>query len=266
MEFTQLTNPIAKRQSSDVTLKAFPIDRIPEANDDRPFVGIYTGLSVEIIDSNAIKSIYCGGNFGLSTKTKTSPQFLNEGSRVRNINQAQYDRKLAWNAKFSNQNSNDVTVNLSEKNRIGMGKKRNRTNCDHEPNQSEEKAATQCEQIAENMAEPMETENETPEPALNLVVDPFPIEETLALLPEEALFLHHSLRCLRVMDFEQSHELTTHEMLEQFCRNDPKFIQNFVVYHYYRSKNWVVKSGLKFGGEFCKCYQFFFLFNSNSNL
>lgn len=264
MEFIQLSHPIAKRQSSDVTLKAFPIERIPESNDERPFIGIYTGLSVEIIDANAIKTIHSGGSFGLSTKTKTTPQCLNEFSRVKNINQAQYDRKLAWNEQFHNRNSNEVMVNLlsaTEKNRIGYGKKKKRAKCDVDAKQIEETEDTQCEQPiemdensanAENEPVPMETDNVKPEPVLNLVVDPFPIEETLALLPEEAFFLHYSLRCLRVMDFDQTHELTTHEMLEKFCKNDPKFIPKYVVYHYYRSKNWVVKSGLKFGGEFCK--------------
>lgn len=264
MEFTQLPHPIAKRQTSNVTLKAFPIEHIPDTNDERPFIGIYTGLSVEIIDTNAIKSLYCGGSFGLSTKTKTTPQYLNEFSRVKNINQMQYDRKLAWNEKFHNQNADEVMVNLLpaiDKNRNGIRQKSSKYNLGTNPKQ--ENSDTQCEQPtveadenganAENVPEPMETDTEKSEPVLNLVVDPYPIEETLALLPEEAFFLHYSLRCLRVMDFDQTHEFTTHEMLENFCKIDPKFIQKFVVYHYYRSKNWVVKSGLKFGGEFCKC-------------
>lgn len=262
MEFIRLTHPISKRVTSDSRLKAFPIDRIPEANDERPFIGIYTGLSVEIVDPNAIKVIHSGGNFGLSTKTKNTPQILDEFPRVRNINQTQYEQKLAWNGKFGNQNSDSVMVNLLpkiEKNRIEIEKKSNGTN-------SEEIVNNECEQPVgidenstnvENAPVPMQVDNEKPEPELNLVVDPFPIEETLALLPEEAFFLHYSLQCLRVMDFDQTHELTTHEMLEKFCNNDPKFIQKFVVLHYYRSKNWVVKSGIKFGGEFCK-YDFQF--------
>lgn len=267
MEFVRLSHPVSKRQTSDSRLRSFPIDRIPEANDERQFTGIYTGLSVEIIDPDAIKLIYLGGSFGLSTKTKHTPQILYEFPQIKNINQMQYKQKLAWNEKFGNQNSNTIMVNLLAKIEKNRDKKEEKTSneigCDDETNQSEEKVNNESEQPlemdensanAENeTAEPMQVDNQPkPEPELNLVADPFPIEETLALLPEEAFFLHYSLRCLRVMDFDQTHELTTHDMLEKFCKNDSKFIQKFVVYHYYRSKNWVVKSGIKFGGEFCK--------------
>lgn len=271
MDFLRLPHPIPKRQTSDVRLRAFPIDRIPESNEERPFIGIYTGLSVEIVDPVVIKLIHSGGSFGLSTKTKHTPQILYEFPRIKNVNQTQYEQKLAWMEKFGNQNADQVMVNLVpqiEANRIEIQcEKTNEANqSDHETNQSESIAndvgeqPLECQPMDENStnvenvtAVPMQVDYQPEsEPELNLVADPFPIEETLALLPEEAFFLHYSLRCLRVMNFEQTHELTTHEMLEKFCNNDEKFIQKFVVYHYYRSKNWVVKSGIKFGGEFCK--------------
>lgn len=271
MDFIRLTHPISKRVSSDSRLRAFPIDRVPDTNDERPFTGIYTGLSVEIIDPDAIKLIHSGGSFGLSTKTKNVPVILQEVPRARNINQTQYEQKLAWNEKFGNQNSNPVMVNLLpkiKKNCVEILEKSNGTSDDLDAIQNEEKVIILGEEQPLRTDEnSTSTENETivpmqvdiepeavqePEPELNLVEDPFPIEETLALLPEEAFFLHYSLRCLRVMDFNQTHELTTYEMLEKFCTNDAKFIQKFVVYHHYRSKNWVVKSGIKFGGEFRK--------------
>lgn len=254
MELLRLRQPIPKRQSSDARSRAFPIDRIPESNDERPFIGIYTGLSVEIVDPDAIKLIHSGGSFGLSTKTKNTPQILDEFPRMRNINQTHYERKLAWNEKFGNRNPNPVMVSLLPKikNPIEIDTKESEVKADNDEEQPLEVDENSIN--AENeTVEPMQVdEHEKPEPELNLVADPFPIEETLALLPEEAFFLHYSLRCLHVMDFDQTHELTTHEMLEKFCNNDSKFIQKFVVYHYYRSKNWVVKSGIKFGGEFRK--------------
>lgn len=265
MDFIQLTQPTPKRLSSDSTLRAFPIDCINETDEKRPFTGIYTGLSVEIIDPDTIKMIHFGGNFGLSTKTKNTPRILDECPRVRNINQMQYDQKLAWNKKFGNQNPDLVMVNLLpmvEKNCDETEeKKSNGIKMGLDALQSEEKIENECGQSipmdecgfnVDNVPVPMETDAKKPELELNLVVDPFPIEESLALSPEEAFFLHYSLRCLRVIDFNQTHELTTEEMLETFCNSDSKFIERYVVFHYYRSKNWIVKSGIKFGGEFCK--------------
>lgn len=259
MNFHQLTLPTPKRLSADSSLKVFPIDRIPAIDDEKPFTGIYTGLSVEIIDPDSMKRIHSGGCFGLSTKTKNIPQVLATFPRVKNVNQSQYEEKLSWNEKFTNQNPNLVMVNLlpesCEKNTDNIRENTIEEAKDGTKTVDEnEKSLGDDENIKIGMdeSEPMEIAEEKREPELNLVVDPFPIEESLALLPEEAFFLHYSLRCLRVLDFDQTHEFTTEEMLTKFCECDPKFIERFVVYHYYRSKNWVVKSGLKFGGDFCE--------------
>lgn len=259
MNFHQLSLPIPKRQSADSSLKVFPVDRLLNADDEKPFTGIYTGLSVEIHDADAMKVIHSGGSFGLSTKTKNTPQILSNFSRVKNLKLAQYQQKLAWNAKFTNHNPNLVMVNLlTERNDEKNTENVPETN-DDVPNEGEN--TEECQKSSENdemyentadESEPMQITEQPKEPELNLVVDPFPIDETLALLPEEAFFLHYSLRCLRVLNFEQTHEFSTDELLTKFCNSDAKFIERFVVYQYYRAKNWVVKSGLKFGGDFCE--------------
>lgn len=93
-------------------------------------------------------------------------------------------------------------------------------------------------------------DNITAEPTI--LEDPFPFEELLALLLEEAFFLHYSLKCLSIVNFNDTKEFTTDELIDLFCDNDPRFIERYVAYQYYRAKNWVVKSGLKFGGDFRK--------------
>lgn len=238
MNFHQLSKPTPKRLSAESSLKVFPIDRIPGTDDEKPFIGIYTGLSVEIIDPESIKRIYSDGCFGLSTKTKNMPQTLAKFSRVKNLNQSQYEQKLALNEKLTNQNPNLVMVNL--------------TPAADQKNVEQSLEANENIKLTADEPEPMEIAEEIKEPEVNLIADPFPIEETLALLPEEAFFLHHSLRCLRIFDFDQTHEFTTEELLSKFCDCDSKFIERFIAYQYYRSKNWVVKSGLKFGGDFRK--------------
>lgn len=88
----------------------------------------------------------------------------------------------------------------------------------------------------------------------------------LHLFMEEAFFLHHSLKCLRIMDLD-SRELTTEDILNRFCSVKTDFIIKYVSYVFLRSKNWIVKSGLKFGGDFRKCIAFFqmylFIFESS---
>lgn len=273
MNFHELSLPSSKKFSAKSSLRAFPIDQIPPTNDDKSFTGIFNGLSVEIIDAEAIKHLYTNGFFGLSTKTKNAPQSLHHFTRIRNVTQSQYKQKLAWNATFTNQNPNIVMVNLElSASELDM-KKPNDNNVEENVDKAnleenfETTKSNDMESDEENIIDedqPMEIVGnddvetgtkqvfENTVPTDNLVVDPFPIEETLALFPEEAFFLHFSLKCLKVLNFDQTHEFTTDELLERFCNLNPKFIERYTAYHFYRSKNWVVRSGLKFGGDFRK--------------
>jgi tRNA splicing endonuclease len=79
----------------------------------------------------------------------------------------------------------------------------------------------------------------------------FPIHETLHLTLEEAFFLSFGLGCLQVIDLF-GNCLPLDGMWKLFCKSQKDFIQKYVTYHYFRSKGWVVKPGIKFGGDFCK--------------
>ncbi|XP_070152998.1 tRNA-splicing endonuclease subunit Sen2 isoform X2 [Polyergus mexicanus] len=77
----------------------------------------------------------------------------------------------------------------------------------------------------------------------------FPIREALRLTFEETFFLLFGLGCLQVVHFDGS-LLDINNAWLYFCKEKPDFLQKYVVYHYYRSKGWVVKPGLKYGGDF----------------
>lgn len=271
MDFHELSLPHPKKFSADCTLREFPIERISEKDDDKQFTGIFNGLSVEIIDSIAIKQLYSNGCYGLSSKTKNIPQMLYTFPRVQNVTQSQYEQKSTWNTKFTNQNPNQVMMNLMESIEQKIVEPRQideeiENIEDIEANNSEESKSdneNEKECVGENVQTMKSVKNggnqikstifkEKKEPDMNLVVDPFPIEDTLALFPEEAFFLQFSLRCLKILNFDQTHELPIEEAFEKFCNMNPKFIERFIAYHFYRSKNWVVRSGLKFGGDFRK--------------
>lgn len=83
-------------------------------------------------------------------------------------------------------------------------------------------------------------------------LNPFPIEESLVLSLEESYFLLTACRCLRIKSIDTDTEISTDEFLDICVSLQNDFVIRYVAYHYYRSKNWVVKSGLKFGGDFGK--------------
>ncbi|KAJ4805332.1 tRNA-splicing endonuclease [Rhynchospora pubera] len=65
------------------------------------------------------------------------------------------------------------------------------------------------------------------------------------LTPEETFYLHHSLKCLKVDDLIDVNDLWN------FMRNrNELFPIYYRAYMHLRSKNWVVKSGTKFGVDY----------------
>lgn len=78
----------------------------------------------------------------------------------------------------------------------------------------------------------------------------FPIREALHLTFEETFFLMFGLGCLQVIHFDGSLFDINNAWL-YFCKEKTDFLQKYVVYHFYRSKGWVVKPGIKYGGDFC---------------
>ena len=100
-----------------------------------------------------------------------------------------------------------------------------------------------------------ETENYLKEIKPKIECESFPIQETLHLTCEETFFLLYGLGCLNLIDFD-GNLLDIDSAWHIFCKTDKNFVSKYVVYHYFRSKGWVVKPGLKYGGDFCK---YFFL-------
>ncbi|XP_028047203.1 tRNA-splicing endonuclease subunit Sen2 isoform X3 [Monomorium pharaonis] len=77
----------------------------------------------------------------------------------------------------------------------------------------------------------------------------FPVREALHLTFEETFFLLFGLGCLQLIHFDGS-PVDINSAWLYFCKEKSDFIQKYVVYHYYRSKGWVVKPGIKYGGDF----------------
>ncbi|XP_062621253.1 tRNA-splicing endonuclease subunit Sen2-like [Saccostrea cucullata] len=77
--------------------------------------------------------------------------------------------------------------------------------------------------------------------------DPYFVKEFLHLTFQESFFLSYGLGCLRL--YENDKLLNLSEMWRIFCQRQDRFVPLYVAYHYYRSKGWVPKTGLKFGAD-----------------
>ncbi|OXB69843.1 UNVERIFIED_CONTAM: hypothetical protein H355_010661 [Colinus virginianus] len=77
--------------------------------------------------------------------------------------------------------------------------------------------------------------------------NPFRIFEYLQLSLEEAFFLVYALGCLTIHYGEEP--LTILKLWEMFSEVKPSFKTTYMAYHYFRSKGWVPKVGLKYGTD-----------------
>ncbi|NWI53084.1 SEN2 endonuclease, partial [Calyptomena viridis] len=77
--------------------------------------------------------------------------------------------------------------------------------------------------------------------------NPFRIFEYLQLSLEEAFFLVYALGCLSIYYGEEP--LTVLKLWEVFSEVKPDFRTTYMAYHYFRSRGWVPKVGLKYGTD-----------------
>uniref|UniRef100_A0A182JT01 tRNA-intron lyase n=1 Tax=Anopheles christyi TaxID=43041 RepID=A0A182JT01_9DIPT len=75
------------------------------------------------------------------------------------------------------------------------------------------------------------------------------IKEPLCLFLEEAFFLMHVLNILRLKDLHDN-TLPVPDAFRKFRKVKRNFLACYCAYLYLKSKNWVIKSGIKFGGDF----------------
>lgn len=84
-------------------------------------------------------------------------------------------------------------------------------------------------------------------------IDRSSTKETVWLCPEEAFFLSEAVKCFDI--FYENQILSPEQCWDVFSQANKYFQFNYVAYYHFRAKNWVVKPGIKFGGDFCKFSQ-----------
>ncbi|GAB5369522.1 hypothetical protein AAMO2058_001411900 [Amorphochlora amoebiformis] len=81
-------------------------------------------------------------------------------------------------------------------------------------------------------------------------------KENLILLHEEAYFLSFYVKCLSICTpSEDGKKILEKQLAKEECFNvfshfNPRFPERYATYHYYRSRGWIIRSGLKFGADF----------------
>ncbi|KAK7128277.1 hypothetical protein R3I93_020775 [Phoxinus phoxinus] len=78
-------------------------------------------------------------------------------------------------------------------------------------------------------------------------INPFPMMEYLQLSYEEAFFLVYALGCLSI--YYSGEALSVAQVWTMFRSLQPNFSSSYAAYHYFRSKGWVPKSGIKYGTD-----------------
>jgi len=76
--------------------------------------------------------------------------------------------------------------------------------------------------------------------------------DKLVLMPEEVIFLSFGVGCLSIQDSLSLDMLSYSDVWKLLVQQNPEFPFTYAVYHYFRSKNWVPKTGTQFGGDYRK--------------
>lgn len=196
---------------------------------------------VEIIDRTAIISLQSMGYFGFKSH--------------QNFNQTlqQNDRKNQNKESLSSEQSvhslNDNSIDLNKQMKSGSSHKYSNGKyvlvSTSVPNALIE-TKPNSNSIDSNINENIETKEMTKSDES--------FDKTLKLCFEESFFMSYVFGSLNVLNTETNDYMDLKEMWNyfslHFSEERLKFAVNYSVYHYFRSKGWVVRKGLSFGSDF----------------
>ncbi|KAF9416798.1 hypothetical protein HW555_005928 [Spodoptera exigua] len=205
------------------------------------FTGYYNGFNVEVRSVEEIALLYHMGCFGKGTTSRSEPKADKSDIMPRIIRKRQFLKRNYWYKKFGTSDklgtaeADDFMKDIDSLMIKIIGDSKKSYNKEDlvviVPNSESE-----GENYFENMR---------PKCCLNKIN----IQEKLMLTPEEAFFLLYGLGCLQIVSLDNA-LLSIEKCWDLFRAVDGRFLSKYVVYHYYRSKGYVVKPGIKFGGDY----------------
>lgn len=245
------------------------------------FTGYYNGFGVEIKSLDEMTLLYHMGCFGKGSFSRSKPKGQNIPTIMR---RRQYLKRNHWCRKYNNsQETIDSDIFLKDIDRLATkiisdGDKELRKDVINLVS-SDENSGEDIDDAENDDIENEEIDNDFPINSLHnhdkedlVVIVPnsdsedddyfinmkpkccinkIKLPEKLILTAQESFFLLYGLGCLQIINFDNT-VLSIEQCWELFTKSDHYFIEKYVVYHYFRSKGYIVKPGIKFGGDYCK--------------
>lgn len=245
----------------------FPIDNSMRI----VFTGYYNGFNVEVRSVEEIALLYHMGCFGKGSASRSQPKAAQNDVSPRIMRKRQFLKRNYWFKKFggfrgtAEADSVMKDIDVLTAKIIGDSKKRTQKDVidlvsSDEDDDEETNSTHSSERFQSHDKEDIvvivpnsESEDENyfakmkPKCCLNKIK----LQEKLMLTPQEAFFLLYGLGCLQIVSLDNT-LLNIEKCWDLFTTADKKFVNEYIVYHYYRSKGYVVKPGVKFGGDYCK--------------
>lgn len=242
------------------------------------FTGYYNGFNVEVRSPEEMAMLHHMGCFGKGSLSRSKPKVSQNDNGSFLMRKRQFLKRTYWQKKFSKSKESpdsdtffkdidELTAKIikdSEKQKkkdvIDL------VSSDDGSDSAEECISANNISLLENcdkqdlvvIAPDSDSEGDNyfanfkPKCCINEIK----VQEKLMLTPHEAFFLCYGLGCLQILNCDDR-VLSTDQCWELFLKTDKNFVPKYVVYHYFRSKGYIVKTGIKFGGDYCKLTSLF---------
>lgn len=232
------------------------------------FTGYYNGIGVEIRSLEEMSLLHQMGCFGKGSASRSKPKVLKNNSPTI-MRKRQFLKRNYWYNRFAKSEKSAVSDNFFKeidnltkkivKDTKNQGGRDVIDLVSSDENESEEN--DQLSDISElDLTEEKNIvvivpnsdseddnyfANMKPQCCINKII----LQEKLMLTLEEAFFLLYGLGCLQIVD-KNDQLLSIDGCWKSFSDSSCKFVEKYVVYHYFRSKGYIVKPGIKFGGDY----------------
>ncbi|KAJ2945636.1 hypothetical protein O0L34_g463 [Tuta absoluta] len=266
-------------QSNDLN-NLFPIEslRFPLDGSMRiVFTGYYNGFGVEVRSIDEMALLHHMGCFGKGTLSRSKPRPAQAEAAPIIMRKRQFLKRNYWYKKYgspsqSQDSQERDSLLLKQVEDLALKIKQD---CEASKNKEKKEVIDLVSSDEDNVSEEMEEQNFQTEFQNNekgdlVVIVPnsdseddnyfanikpkcclnkIKVQEKLMLSLQEAFFLQFALGCLQIISLDGK-LLNVQQSWDIFSKTDKDYIPKYVVYHYYRSKGYVVKPGIKFGGDF----------------
>ncbi|XP_072945132.1 uncharacterized protein Tsen2 [Epargyreus clarus] len=230
------------------------------------FTGHYNGVGVEVRPDEALGVLYHMGCFGKGSASRSRP-IAAENDQLPILRRRQYLKRSQWFNKYTQRHFlSEADLFMREVEELTsdiMKDARSRSKKDVIDLVSSDESNSDSDDMSERTMTSLNnkdnivvvvpnSESEDDNYFANLkpkcCLNKTKLEEKLMLTAQEAFFLMYGLGCLQVVNGD--HALSIEDSWKLFSDNDRNFVEKYVVYHYFRSKGYIMKPGIKFGGDY----------------